>query len=409
MSGNETKLCSNCGQYIDANKIFLHERMCAANVKKCPKCNKPFTIDELEDHIDQAHGETLCEFCKKKFPKTEIENHMKKCDSKMVPCSYCDLEVLLGELKDHQKACGAITEPCMKCGRYIQRKEMETHLLEGCPPPKNDRRSVEVVHNSNNKYSLDYNFQNNYYPVKDFIPEEFLNEGERKKIDIKIENDYNKSNLPKRPASGRKVLNNNKKKNLGNLGNNPKDIINKEINNIINNNENKEKNKNKININTNKTNNLKTKNSIKKSNINEEKDMKKENKKGPIPLIPIGDKNIPKNSGHNNFNNKKINEKNIKSSMASNKSKGTLNSKKSKTKKNKEEFMKTKDKLNSHEVKDIKKKEIKNEIKSPQNLNNQKGIITDEDYIANFNFVDVDDDQLMQQVIEQSLRDQAKK
>ncbi len=95
--------------------------------------------------------------------------------------------------------------------------------------------------------------------------------------------------------------------------------------------------------------------------------------------------------------------------MASNKSKGTINSKASKTKKYKEEFRKAKDKLNSHEVKDIKKKEIKNEIKSPQNLNNQKGIITDEDYIANFNFVDVDDDQLMQQVIEQSLRDQAKK
>ena len=40
---------------------------------------------------------------------------------------------------------------------------------------------------------------------------------------------------------------------------------------------------------------------------------------------------------------------------------------------------------------------------------NNKGIINDEDFIANFNFGEVDDDQLMQQVIEQSLKEQKKK
>ena len=70
---------------------------------------------------------------KKNCSKGEIENHKKRCDSKMVPCSYCELDVLLGELKEHQKTCWAITEPCPKCKRHIQRKDMDRHLMDGCP------------------------------------------------------------------------------------------------------------------------------------------------------------------------------------------------------------------------------------------------------------------------------------
>lgn len=70
---------------------------------------------------------------KKNYSKGEIENHQKRCDSKMVPCTYCELDVLLGELKEHQKTCWAITEPCPKCKRHIQRKDMDRHLMDGCP------------------------------------------------------------------------------------------------------------------------------------------------------------------------------------------------------------------------------------------------------------------------------------
>ena len=98
---SDSTYCSNCCQNIESSKFFLHERMCLINIKKCPKCNKPFTIEDLEDHINKEHGETECEYCKKKFPNLEIDNHKKICDSKMVPCSYCELAVLLGELKEH--------------------------------------------------------------------------------------------------------------------------------------------------------------------------------------------------------------------------------------------------------------------------------------------------------------------
>ena len=49
-------------------------------------------------------------------------------------------------------------------------------------------------------------------------------------------------------------------------------------------------------------------------------------------------------------------------------------------------------------------------MKFAPKLNENKGLINDDDYVANFNFGDVDgdgdmDDQLIQQAIEQSLKD----
>ena len=407
MSGNDTKLCPNCGQNIDASKFFLHERMCSLNIKKCPKCNKPFTVDELEEHIEEVHGEAECEYCKKKFPKIEIENHKKKCDSKMVPCSYCELDILLSELKEHQKACGAITEPCEKCGRYIQRKEMERHLLEGCPPPKNDRRSVEVVHNSNNKYSLgnSNNNQNNYYnyfPINDFLFEDVLDEN-KGKLDIKSNNI--KPNPLARPASTKKVPKNNTKKHVNKTGKNKinkeyndvKDIINKK-NSINTNNNDKNKhtshhNNNKININENSTN---IKVGGNKNSINEDKNKNNINDKGRILLKPATKSKMPINPNSNYFNTK-------------NTTKHSTNTNRGNLKKN------SKEKISEKEMRKTKEKKKKsNEVKimpklNNNNNNNKKGIITDEDYIANYNFEDIDEEQFLQQAIEQSIKEQAKK
>ena len=411
MSGNDTKLCPNCGQNIDASKFFLHERMCSLNIKKCPKCNKPFTVDELEEHIEEVHGEAECEYCKKKFPKIEIENHKKKCDSKMVPCSYCELDILLSELKEHQKACGAITEPCEKCGRYIQRKEMERHLLEGCPPPKNDRRSVEVVHNSNNKYSLgnSNNNQNNYYnyfPINDFLFEDVLDEN-KGKLDIKSNNI--KPNPLARPASTKKVPKNNTKKHVNKTGKNKinkeyndvKDIINKK-NSINTNNNDKNKhtshhNNNKININENSTN---IKVGGNKNSINEDKNKNNINDKGRILLKPATKSKMPINPNSNYFNTKNTTK------HSTNTNRGNLK-KNSKEKISEKEMRKTKEK-------EKEKKKKSNEVKimpklNNNNNNNKKGIITDEDYIANYNFEDIDEEQFLQQAIEQSIKEQAKK
>ena len=77
-----------------------------------------------------------------------------------------------------------------------------------------------------------------------------------------------------------------------------------------------------------------------------------------------------------------------------------------------EEFRKTRDKLMFKEAKKINNINLNSNVKKKENneikIENKK-IINDDDYMANFNFGEVDDEQLIQQVIEQSLKDQKKK
>ena len=394
----ETKYCSNCCQNIEASKFFLHERMCSQNIKKCPKCNKPFTVEDLEDHIEEEHGEAECEYCKKKFPNSDIEKHRKKCDSKLVPCAFCEMLIVLGEIKEHQAICGAITEPCPQCGRFVQRKELETHILEGCPPPKNDRRSVEVTHNNNNKLSLNgnnNNLYNNYNPINNFNPDDYLNQFDTGKVDIKINSNYNKPKLPIRPPSGKKILNDNARKLLNN-----KNLNNRENNiNIINNELNNNKTeKPRLNNNNIKDNN---KNSNKFGNY-----MNKQNEsKGAIPLKPIKD-NINKTNSlryGNSNNNTKNTKKSTKPAFATNMSKTSLNSRRSTDKTSEEEFRKTREKFTFQNAKNIEKGHLnQNAIK----IISSKAFTNSEDYVGDFNFGEIDDEQqLLQQVIEQSLKD----
>ena len=480
------KYCSNCCKNINAATFFLHERMCYQNVKKCPKCNKPFTVDDLEEHMLEAHTEVECEFCQKKFLKSEIDNHKKRCDSKLVPCSYCEMEVLLGELREHQKACGAITEPCIKCNRYIQRKNMDKHLMDGCPPPKNDRRSVDVMRtsgklslgqNNNNNYNNDIlNYDNkhdkkninstninnnkninnnnknnnstnkyNYIPINinDYIPDEIFYENDNKKnVDIKIHDNIKKPNLPIRPPSGKKILNEAARKSSSNIGNNNTNNINN-LNNIINNK--KEANIkppssnitiNKINNNTN-IKNPQIKKPVRKETekaktniINKEKDkkndfMNRQNNSNKQAVVIKQTSNKINNSNNSSMNNSRYNfrdnNKKLSSKPNFNISKGNM--KIPKEKQSDEEFRRTRDKLTFKEAKNITNKNMNNNIKSNNNYmnnnnklnkNNMKKndnkIINDEDYLVNYNFGDVgEDEQIMQQIIEQSLKDQKRK
>jgi len=432
------KYCPNCCKNINAATFFLHERMCSINVKKCPKCNKPFTVDDLQDHIQEAHTEVECEYCKKKFSKGEIDNHKKRCDSKLVPCSFCELNVLLGELKEHQKACGAITEPCIKCNRYIQRKDMDKHLMDGCPPPKNDRRSVDVLRKDNNRLSLGKNMNNinnnintNYIPINidDYVPDELFFENDNKKVDIKMHENLKKPNLAIRPPSGKKILNEKARKSSSNIGNidlNKNSNIN-QINNIINN-----KETNKINNNkppsTNISKNTQTKKAVRKEaekaktnilNHNYKKNdylNKQNNSNKPAVLIKPSEKEKEKkednkNKINNNNSNTRYanrdNKKKLSSKPNFNITKGSM--KASMEKEKDEEFRKTRDKLTFGGAKNISNKNM-NDNKSKINnyvKEKEKKIINDEDYVANFYFGDVnEDEQMLQDAIAQSLKDQ---
>ena len=422
------KYCSNCCKNINAATFFLHERMCSINVKKCPKCNKPFTIVDLEEHIQEVHSEVECEYCKKKFSKGEIENHKKRCDSKMVPCSYCELNVLLGELKEHQKTCGSITEPCIKCKRYIQRKDMDKHLMDGCPPPKNDRRSVDVIRNDNrtaigkNINSIYNNINNNFIPINinDYVPDEIFFENDNKKLDVKIHENMKKPDLQIRPPSGKKILNAKARKSSSNIGNTNTNNQNNAINinnNIINKKETEVK---PINKNNNKNTQIKKpiRKEAEKAKANiYHKDKKndylnKQNNanKQAILIKPI-EKEKEDNKNKININNtnsrytNRDNKKKLSSKPNFNITKGSM--KVSKEKENEEEFRKTRDKLTFKEAKNIANKNMNSNTKINNNIKETKKIIDDEDYVANFNFGDVnEDEQLMQEIIEKSLKDQ---
>ena len=120
-------------------------------------------------------------------------------------------------------------------------------------------------------------------------------------------------------------------------------------------------------------------------------------------------KKFPNNSKYNH-NDKKKSNNNSKPSFTTNLSKGNLNknSKINKDKKNDEEFRKSREKFHFKDSINLKKGNLNKEVKNVQKPIN-KGIINDEDYIANFNFGEVDDDQIMQQIIEQSIIDQKMK
>ena len=146
-------------------------------------------------------------------------------------------------------------------------------------------------------------------------------------------------------------------------------------------------------------------NYINKQNINKE----------AVPLKQINNNNININinkDNKTNLNNTRYNNRknSNKPSFATNLSKGNLNtnSKKIQDKKSDEEFRKSREKFHFQNAKNLEKGHLNKEVNNI-NINNKKGIINDEDYLANFNFGDVDDEQLLQQVIEQSIIEQGKK
>ena len=135
MENEKTKFCDNCLQNIALSKFMLHERMCSINVKKCPICKQPVTVEDTEDHMNDFHVEIPCEFCEKKFTKDKIEKHKKNCDYRMKPCKFCEMNVILKDLKEHEYVCGSKTEQCLTCKQMITKRDWENHKKKGCQPP----------------------------------------------------------------------------------------------------------------------------------------------------------------------------------------------------------------------------------------------------------------------------------
>ena len=84
---NPTEVCENCGKDIESYKMILHERFCKINIRKCPVCNEPIQIDELEEHKLMKHQKQKCEKCGQSFLFSELKTHA--CSKKMVEFRFC--------------------------------------------------------------------------------------------------------------------------------------------------------------------------------------------------------------------------------------------------------------------------------------------------------------------------------
>lgn len=55
--------CENCDKTLPEHKFDLHLGYCRRNIKKCPDCNRPYDINEEEEHREEYHKKAHCQHC----------------------------------------------------------------------------------------------------------------------------------------------------------------------------------------------------------------------------------------------------------------------------------------------------------------------------------------------------------
>ena len=230
---NATEVCENCGKDIESYKMFLHERYCKINIRKCSICKEPVQVDEYNEHKIMKHKKEKCESCGQSFLMAELKTH--QCSKKMVECKYCGLYMDLNELNEHEYQCGSKSEPCEYCGVNVPMMEKELHLQYTCSVKatfdKNDRNPPPQIESNNN----------------DEINNKNENNKDKTKKEKKTKNKNNNiNNKDKEKTTNNKG--NKKNTNKGKNAKNKKDLENIE-NEALNEEENNDNNKNKMDAN----------------------------------------------------------------------------------------------------------------------------------------------------------------
>ena len=236
-SNPEKITCPNCEQQIDSFKYFLHQRMCLINIKKCSYCNKPFTIDDIEEHINSVHIKIKCEFCNLSFSKSDIINHKITCQDKLISCKYCKLDIISKDYEEHLKNCGAITKLCQKCNQYISQKDYSNHFCQKIPNNylnenikiedcKEDKKEKKLIKQENKKHKKKNNTKNKFIEItntninfnNNFVENEKIITSENEDKEDANEMEIKKSNIKKNKLKKveNKNENNKKKKNKNN-------------------------------------------------------------------------------------------------------------------------------------------------------------------------------------------------
>ncbi|GBM20045.1 hypothetical protein AVEN_77957-2 [Araneus ventricosus] len=156
--------CEHCGLQTDWNELMEHAAICGTRTERCFLCTELVMVKDRDTHFVTCgkglnFNESIsCDYCGGSFNNSSIGKHIELCRSRAEKCNECnnyierkDMEFHLmmckqkrlsrlefpcqycGELyssvflRDHSDKCGTRTQKCEKCDKYIALKNMETH------------------------------------------------------------------------------------------------------------------------------------------------------------------------------------------------------------------------------------------------------------------------------------------
>ena len=145
----DTKLCSNCRQYIAVKQYSIHSIQCprnnvfceqcdhtirrseAATHSHCPTCNVVVHPDELAKHVDLLHSSSLqCPQCGEAGIAAEaMATHLAElCLMRLLVCHYCQMQLPAKDLDEHLAYEAARSVQCELCQANVPRKKLNNHL-----------------------------------------------------------------------------------------------------------------------------------------------------------------------------------------------------------------------------------------------------------------------------------------
>ena len=86
----ETKVCGTCEEQIPIQKHKMHELGCARMNYKCTVCGEVVAKEDKEEHEEEAHTKSTCQYCKFEAFALEFGDHEKTCELKPKKCLYCE-------------------------------------------------------------------------------------------------------------------------------------------------------------------------------------------------------------------------------------------------------------------------------------------------------------------------------
>ncbi|ORY75447.1 ubiquitin fusion degradation protein UFD1-domain-containing protein [Protomyces lactucae-debilis] len=130
------KQCPNCNEAIPAANLFLHERHCVRNTKRCAVCHQPHAITRPHQHCEVCgevyEGSSAYHIERLHTPQTSLaaQHRATTCSLRLrgdlSTLGYMDKE---RGFTPHEVECGARTIQCdvMGCRRLIKLKDVATH------------------------------------------------------------------------------------------------------------------------------------------------------------------------------------------------------------------------------------------------------------------------------------------